>query len=126
MTVHYDLLFSGGLDETWARGAACIDADPQIFFPDRGQTVVAAKEICAGCLVVEDCLNYALTWRINQGVWGGASVAERNKMTKPEALKISESPHGSRTRYAHGCHCVECTWINTNETQAYREKRNHE
>lgn len=122
MTVHYDLLFSGELDEKWARNAACIDADPKLFFPDRGQPITPARAICASCVVVDDCLHYALTWRIDQGVWGGMSVVERNKLPKPEALSIAEAPHGTRTRYEHGCHCVECTWINTKATSAYREK----
>jgi Transcription factor WhiB len=46
---------------------------PGIFYAGRGQTaeVVAAKRICAGCVVREDCLEYALAAHEPTGTWGG-------------------------------------------------------
>lgn len=64
----------------WANNAACREADPDLFFPE-GTTSEAwameAKSWCARCLVIEDCLEDALSRREAHGVWGGTDVQER-------------------------------------------------
>ena len=66
----------------WMELGACRDAEPELFFPissagpARSQ-VVAAKAVCARCLVREDCLRYALDTAQQHGVWGGLSEEER-------------------------------------------------
>jgi WhiB family transcriptional regulator, redox-sensing transcriptional regulator len=68
----------------WHLDAACVGADPEIFYPlDLGQDsagVAAAKRICAGCPVRAQCLadvmaaeDPARRW----GISGGATPAER-------------------------------------------------
>ena len=37
--------------------------DPDLFFPERGASTREAKEVCRGCVVREDCLEYALGQR---------------------------------------------------------------
>jgi WhiB family redox-sensing transcriptional regulator len=37
----------------------------------------AAKKVCSECLVSAECLEFAITHRKNYGVWGGATVHER-------------------------------------------------
>jgi hypothetical protein len=44
----------------WHRDAACVEADPEIFFPERGHSSQEARSYCARCPVVEECLTYAL------------------------------------------------------------------
>jgi len=44
----------------WRDRAACIGADPDLFFPQRGESAEPAREICARCSVREACLDYAL------------------------------------------------------------------
>lgn len=66
----------------WMDLGACREAEPELFFPissagpARSQ-VVAAKAVCARCLVREECLRYALDTAQDHGVWGGLSEEER-------------------------------------------------
>jgi WhiB family transcriptional regulator, redox-sensing transcriptional regulator len=69
---------------SWQDRAACVGTDTQLFFgPDgeRGQEreirEAKAKAICALCPVRAQCLDYALTNSIKQGIWGGLNCEER-------------------------------------------------
>ena len=67
---------------SWQRYAACLDHDPELFFPigDAGAArtqLDEAKAVCAGCPVRCLCLEWALLAEINYGVWGGMSETER-------------------------------------------------
>lgn len=53
-----------------------------LMFPLRGQDVVAAKSVCAGCCVKDDCLEFALANKIHHGIWGGTSVRGRIRIMK--------------------------------------------
>lgn len=64
-----------------------------IFHPERGQDVLPAKELCARCPVSEDCLEYALTSFLKQGVWGGLSERERRGTRK---LRRTAATSGER------------------------------
>ena len=46
--------------EAWQDYANCLGVDPDLFFPERGASTREAKEVCRGCVVREDCLEYAL------------------------------------------------------------------
>ena len=59
------------------RQAECLDADPEAFFPEAGGNGLEAKRICARCPVIDECLQYALDHRIDDGVWGGTSGIQR-------------------------------------------------
>jgi WhiB family redox-sensing transcriptional regulator len=61
----------------WRELAACRGADLNVFFPGRGESAEPARRVCAGCLVREPCLDYALGHGIISGVWGG--LAERDR-----------------------------------------------
>jgi WhiB family redox-sensing transcriptional regulator len=61
----------------WRRWAACRGADPDLFFPERGDTVGPAKKVCSTCLVRVDCLEDALALKEKFGIWGGKSERER-------------------------------------------------
>ena len=64
----------------WRDQAACLGADPDLFFPQRGESAEPAREICARCPVREACLDYALRNAITHGIWGGVSVRERRAL----------------------------------------------
>ena len=61
---------------------------PDIFFVERNigvdtsGDVASAKAVCAGCPVSAECLAYALAHNERHGIWGGASVREREKMRR--------------------------------------------
>jgi WhiB family redox-sensing transcriptional regulator len=66
----------------WWDAAACKTADPDLFFPvsslGPGRDEVArAKQVCAGCRVRRQCLQFALATRQTHGVWGGTTEEER-------------------------------------------------
>lgn len=75
---------------TWRNGAACLDEDPELFFPI-GNTEPAllqieeAKRICKRCEVIETCLAWAIESRQDAGVWGGLSGDERRALKRRTA-----------------------------------------
>lgn len=67
-------------DLEWQKGAVCAQVDPELFFPEKGQTSKVAKAICASCDVRQQCLEYALETGQVFGVWGGLGEAERRRV----------------------------------------------
>jgi WhiB family redox-sensing transcriptional regulator len=69
----------------WRRDAACLNVDPELFFPAgdirsaRAQAK-AAKLICRACPVSASCLNWALASGHEQGIWGGLTEDERRRL----------------------------------------------
>jgi len=74
----------------WRDKAACLTADPELFFPvgNTGPAVDQidkAKSVCARCTVTEICLQYALETGQDSGVWGGLSEDERRALKRRAA-----------------------------------------
>ena len=69
-------------EQTWMAEGSCRHYPPAAFFPSDGVGVDAARKICAECPVKVACLEYALTQRIDHGVWGGCSERERRRILK--------------------------------------------
>jgi WhiB family redox-sensing transcriptional regulator len=73
--------------DRWQDAAACQGMDASTFYAHDGQRAAslrqhddAAKQICASCPVVRQCLQYALDTREAWGVWGGKTADERQAM----------------------------------------------
>ena len=66
----------------WMDHARCRTLSPGEFFPSDGVGVEVAKRVCAECAVKTECLEYALTYRIDHGVWGGCSERERRRILR--------------------------------------------
>jgi WhiB family redox-sensing transcriptional regulator len=64
--------------------AACAETDPELWFPELDSLwrVRQAKNICEKCPVAEACLQYALVNGFKEGIWGGLSPTERNRLSK--------------------------------------------
>lgn len=62
----------------WMTLARCAETDPELFYPSKGENPTIARQICAKCEVVAQCLAYALDSGEEHGVWGGTSPAERH------------------------------------------------
>jgi WhiB family redox-sensing transcriptional regulator len=81
----------------WRDDAACLDADPDLFFPV-GTTGPAldqtdqAKRICQACPVRKRCLAWALELGAAAGIWGGTTEDERR------ALRRAAARHRNRGR----------------------------
>jgi WhiB family redox-sensing transcriptional regulator len=70
--------------DEFAGHPACAEVDPELFFPEIGDTskVAKAKAICAGCEIREACANYAVRRCEPHGVWGGTTFMERREMRR--------------------------------------------
>lgn len=64
----------------WEDDAACRDLPWDMFFPTRGQSVDAAKAVCARCSVATECGEDALRRVIREGVRGGMSEKQRRRI----------------------------------------------
>lgn len=69
----------------WMDDALCAEVGTEIFFPDRGGSPARALEVCRGCDVRQECLEYALNLQAGTaygiaGVWGGTTASQRDKM----------------------------------------------
>ena len=67
----------------WMADGLCAEVDPELFYPEGGESNRDAKRICAGCEVRVECLAYALAHRERFGVWGGTTERERRRMRRP-------------------------------------------
>jgi len=81
------------VDAEWMALGKCRDLDPTIFFPNDGLGVQAAQRICAECPVKVACLEYALTNRVDHGVWGGTSERERRRILRQRRLSRLQASH---------------------------------
>ncbi|MPZ80462.1 MAG: WhiB family transcriptional regulator [Actinophytocola sp.] len=71
----------------WRHHAACRDEDPELFFPvsDIGpgaRQVAEAKAVCARCPVRAQCLDYAMTNLLTDGIFGGTTETERRELSR--------------------------------------------
>src|SRR6266516_4318297 len=73
-------------ERTWQDDANCLGVDPDLFFPERGASTREAKEVCRGCVVREECLEYALANGEKFGIWGGLSERELRRIRRQRAL----------------------------------------
>ena len=73
---------TGRTFQPWSERAACLNLDPELWFPERGESNRAAKRVCAACPVRDECLEYALDAREPYGVWGGLSEQERSQLNR--------------------------------------------
>lgn len=68
--------------QDWTCRAACVRADPDLFFPVGvgplcQDQIRLAKRWCAGCPVADDCLAWAVSTGERHGIWGGTTPDER-------------------------------------------------
>ena len=83
----------------WRNRAACLDKDPELFFPvgNTGPALLQieeAKSVCRRCPVVDTCLQWALESGQDAGVWGGMSEDERRALKRRAArARRAPDPH---------------------------------
>lgn len=68
----------------WQLSARCRGTEPSMFFHPDGERGLKrrrrernAKQFCAECPVVTQCLEYSLRFREPYGIWGGMTEDER-------------------------------------------------
>ena len=71
---------------SWMRDALCAESHPGVtFFPERGEDVEPAKQVCSRCLVLSECRSWAMEQGAELlGIWAGTSPAQRQQMRKAD------------------------------------------
>ena len=87
----------------WRDDAACLHADPDLFFPIAAvgpgvDQIDEAKRICAACPVRQPCLAWALDHGTVSGIWGGTSEAERRALRPASTRYRRYLSEGTRAR----------------------------
>jgi WhiB family redox-sensing transcriptional regulator len=89
----------GSIKHDWRDRAACAGLDTNFFFPEgSGETgkreYRAAKLVCAGCPVKQQCLDYAVLLGLGPGtgVYGGTTPTERAAAIKVARKRASNCP----------------------------------
>jgi WhiB family redox-sensing transcriptional regulator len=93
--VPVELLLGQAAGMAWQRQANCMGVDPDLFFPERGASTREAKEVCRGCVVREDCLEFALNNSEKFGIWGGLSERERRRIRRRRAVERRAAAGGA-------------------------------
>ena len=94
----------------WRYRAACRGADLTVFFPGRGESAEPARQICASCPVRQPCLDFALSYGITHGIWGGLAERDRRALRTRQAgaarqerdAAITEASAAGHTKAAIG------------------------
>jgi WhiB family transcriptional regulator, redox-sensing transcriptional regulator len=81
------------MQPAWMATGLCRELPPATFFPSDGVGVDRARKICSTCSVQAPCLDYALSHRIDHGVWGGTSERERRRMLRRRRLTLTSIGH---------------------------------
>ena len=81
------------MDYDWMQHGNCRNYPPATFFPSDGVGVDIARKLCESCPVKQPCLEYALTERVDHGVWGGCSERERRRILKRRRQAVAAQAH---------------------------------
>ena len=82
---------------TWRDRAACLEEDPELFFPvgNTGPALLQiekARAVSHRCDVAQICLNWAVQSGQQDGVWGGQSEDERRAQKRRDARARRADP----------------------------------
>lgn len=64
----------------WHADAACRNQGHALWFPADGKSTQAARKVCADCPARIPCLDTALADPTLEGIWGGTSESDRERM----------------------------------------------
>ena len=78
----------------WRDFAACATTDPDAFFPEEGAngfTIASVKDICRGCFVRGECLEFAVAnpEDTRYGIWAGMSRKELQRERRRRRLAVA-------------------------------------
>jgi WhiB family redox-sensing transcriptional regulator len=89
----YDTIRPPEPSTSWHDQAACVGYPTDWWFADPtlpgGQTKNnRARTLCATCPVRSECLEYAITNREPEGIWGGMNVKERRREARRRRFRV--------------------------------------
>lgn len=56
-------------------------------YPENDLEVRAAKDACARCHMQDECLQYALASGVTDGIWGGTTPPERERLRRKLGIR---------------------------------------
>lgn len=68
---------------------ACVDVDPELFFPSPTTGVERTPQavaVCGHCSFKRECLAYGLTHGVH-GIWGGTTAATRDEIRRQHRIQ---------------------------------------
>lgn len=71
----------------WTSEAACRDADPRDF--DVPEGTPEARAACESCPVLDDCLEYLLSWPTQVGFGAGLTEAQRITLRRRQGVQAT-------------------------------------
>ena len=68
--------------EPWKAQAKCRGLPRRWFFcaSERSEAILRGLQICGGCPVSDECLDYAIANRIDYGIFGGCTSLQRKRI----------------------------------------------
>lgn len=73
-------------DRGWMRDAACVEEDPELFFPltelSSDPQVDQARRVCRRCAVLLTCRLWAIDNGEDAGVWGATTAGQRRAIRR--------------------------------------------
>jgi WhiB family redox-sensing transcriptional regulator len=104
------------ISNDWRHQAACLDQDPELFFPvgDSDQAHAQsedAKRICRTCPVIQQCAQWAIDNRMDSGVWGGLDETQLRNIRRHRNPSYRRTPARCGTRPGYKRHLREGTPI---------------
>jgi len=94
---------------TWRAQAACVDADPDLFFPEPGTPVgriADAKKVCAACPVRQACLEDAMRRGESEAICGGLTAGERRQLAGSPRGRRPGKASARQLAVKHGAHLL--------------------
>ncbi len=88
----------------WQDLANCLGVDPDLFFPERGASTREAKEVCKGCVVRGDCLEYALANPEPDSYYYQLLTAVKLERVAPEVFDFLRPAHARKV-------AAKASWI---------------
>jgi len=73
----------------WIEKAKCRGTDPDLFFPERGESTKEAKSVCRDCPIKRECLEYAVQGVEKFGIWGEMSERERRTVRRERKERLA-------------------------------------
>ena len=77
----------------WQENAACKNMDPNLFMSSKAIDISAARAVCLGCIVIRECLSYALA-NDEKGIWGGSTEKQRRRIKRSGSTETSITIRG--------------------------------
>ena len=118
-----------GVTGDWRDDAACKDSPtPDLWHPvgadatmtrEKRAQIALAKEVCAGCPVIQQCGALAIADAALTGVWGGMTDGERSRLRSGNLRPCGTDAAYRRHRKRGEAACDPCKAAHNAATKAY-------